>query len=136
MRALKFVLSELHLHMTSSIFLLVLCKCVLHWIKSQKPLSLFVTNRLKEIRSIEGLKFKHLSSEDNPTGLPTRGKCPKDLNHPYGGTRTRRQGCVIDVIYSYYGYKNTLYRKLLYCFVYLYIYHLDTGGHTQKAEPV
>ena len=53
--------------------------CVLHWIKSQKPLSLFVTNRLKEIRSIEGLKFKRVSSEDNPADLPTRGKCPKDF---------------------------------------------------------
>ena len=48
-------------------------------IKSQKPWSLFVTDRLKEIRSVEGLKFKHVSSEDNPADLATRGKYPKDL---------------------------------------------------------
>ena len=72
-RTLKFVLSELYFHVTSTV---VISDSMyeLHWIKSQKPLSLFVTNGLKEIRSVEGLKLKHVSSEDNPADLATRGK--------------------------------------------------------------
>jgi len=53
--------------------------CVLHWLQSHKPLSVFVTNRLKEIKSLKGKIFKHVSSEDNPADLATRGKYPKEL---------------------------------------------------------
>ncbi|XP_065896198.1 uncharacterized protein [Dysidea avara] len=59
-RALKFVTSELHL-------------------QSKKPLSAFVTNRLKEIKSLKEVTFKHVSSEDNPADLATRGKSPREL---------------------------------------------------------
>jgi len=38
-----------------------------------------VTNRLKEIKSLEGTIFKHVSSADNPADLATRGKYPKEL---------------------------------------------------------
>ena len=77
-RALKFVTSELHLQLTNTI-IFTDSMCVLHWLQSQKPLSIFVTNRLKEIKSLEGATFKHVSSEDNPADMATRGKCPKEL---------------------------------------------------------
>ena len=76
--ALKFVTSELRLQLTSTI-VFTDSMCVLHWLQSQKPLSVFVTNRLKEIKSLEETIFKHVSSEDNPADLATRGKYPKEL---------------------------------------------------------
>ena len=77
-RALKFVTSELRLRLKNTI-VFTDSMCVLHWLQSQKPLSVFVTNRLKEIKSFEGATFKHVSSEDNPADVATRGKCPKEL---------------------------------------------------------
>ena len=76
-RALKFVTSELHLQLTNTI-VFTDSMCVLHWLQSHKPLSVFVT-KLKEIKSVEGTIFKHVSSEDNPADLATRGKHPKEL---------------------------------------------------------
>ena len=52
---------------------------MLHWLQSKKPLSAFVTNRLKEIKSLKEVTFKHVSSEDNPADLATRGKSPREL---------------------------------------------------------
>ena len=110
--------------------------CVVHWIKSQKPLSLFVTNRLKEIRSIEGLKFKHLSSEDNPADLPTRGKCPKDLKSSIWWNKNMAAG-VCHRRYLAVTMDIKIRSTESCCIVlFIYIYQLDTGGHTQKAEPV
>ena len=78
-RALKFVSSELHLQITG-MTVFTDSMCVLHWLQSKKPLSVFVTNRLKEIKSLEELIFKHVSSEDNPADIATRGKPPRELS--------------------------------------------------------
>ena len=78
-RALKFVLGELHMKVTHN-FVLTDSLCVLHWLQTKKLLSVFVTNRLKEIRSLEKVTFKHVSSEDNPADLATRGKSPIELS--------------------------------------------------------
>ena len=77
-RVLKFVTSELHLQVTNTI-VFTDSMCVLHWLQSKKPLSAFVTNRLKEIKSLKEVTFKHVSSEDNPADLATRGKSPREL---------------------------------------------------------
>ena len=76
--ALKFVTSELHLQLTS-IIVFTDSMCVLRWLRSHRPLSVFVTNGLKEIRSLEGTVFEHVSSEDNPADLATGGGYPKGL---------------------------------------------------------
>lgn len=78
-RALKFVSSELHLQI-KGMTVFTDSMCVLHWIQSKKSLSVFVTNRLKEIKSLKGVTFKHVSSEDNPADLATRGKPPRELS--------------------------------------------------------
>lgn len=54
--------------------------CVLHWLSTKKPLSVFVSNRLKEIMVLEGVHFRHISSEENPADLATRGKAPVELS--------------------------------------------------------
>ena len=62
-RALQFVTSELRLRLKNTI-VFTDSMCVLHWLQSQKPLSVFVTNRLKEIKSFEGatLNMFHLKT--------------------------------------------------------------------------
>ncbi|KAK2559409.1 hypothetical protein P5673_018033 [Acropora cervicornis] len=47
--------------------------CVLHWMKSQKPLPVFVQNRLKEIKSHKDIKFRYVTTTQNPADLATRG---------------------------------------------------------------
>jgi len=58
-RAMRFVEKELHLPISSKI-LWTDSQCVLQWLNSKKPLSTFVTNRLKEIKSLEGTLFKYV----------------------------------------------------------------------------
>ena len=77
-QALKFVLKELYLNISGkTVFTDSLC--VLYWLQTNKPFSVFVTNRLKEIKSLEETVFNHVSSEDNPADLATRGKSPQEL---------------------------------------------------------
>ena len=78
-RALKFVLKELHFNISGKT-VLTDSLCVLYWLQTSKPLSVFVTNRLKEIKSLEETMFNHVSSEDNPADLATRGKSPQELS--------------------------------------------------------
>ena len=48
-------------------------QCVLKWLQSEKDLSVFVRNRVKEIKSHSDVKFHHISSKDNPADIATRG---------------------------------------------------------------
>lgn len=48
-------------------------QCVLHWIETKKTLSIFVENRLKEIRSQIDIFFKYVSSKENPADVAIRG---------------------------------------------------------------
>ena len=56
-------------------------QCVLQWPHSKKPLSTFVTNRLKEVKSLEGTSFRYIPTQENPAELATRGKSPSELLH-------------------------------------------------------
>ena len=47
-RAIKFVTKELKLKMARRIFWTD-SQCVLHWLKTKKPLSVFIENRIEEI---------------------------------------------------------------------------------------
>ena len=54
---------------------IVLCDstCVLGWLRSEKPQPTFVANRIKEIRKLENADFHHVSGEENPADIGTRG---------------------------------------------------------------
>ena len=78
-RALKFTQNEINLPIKSKI-LYTDSQCVLHWLQTKKPLSVFVTNRLKEIKSLEVTTFKYIPTQENPADLATRGKSPSELN--------------------------------------------------------
>ena len=78
-RALRFVEEQLALPVTSKI-LWTDSQCVLHWIRTTKPLPVFVTNRLNEIKSSQGICFRCIQSEDNPADIATRGKPATELS--------------------------------------------------------
>lgn len=77
-RALKFVRKELHQEVPCHLF--TDSVCVLYWLKTPKPLSVFVANRVKEIKTLEAVTFCHVSSEDNPADMASRGKSPEELS--------------------------------------------------------
>ena len=65
-RATKFVEEELNLCISKKV-ILTDSQCVLHWIKSDKWLPVFVQNREDEIRLLEAVNFGFTPSQDNPT---------------------------------------------------------------------
>ena len=78
-RALKFVSRELHLQVTYKI-VFTDSLCVLHWLQTKKPLSTFVANRLKEIKMLNDVTFKHVPTEENSADVATRGRPPNELS--------------------------------------------------------
>ena len=52
-------------------------QCALQWMQSTKPLPVFITNHLKEIKS---LSETHMPTEDNPVDIATRGMTPQELS--------------------------------------------------------
>ena len=52
---------------------------MLKQVKTNKPISIFVKNRIDEIRSEPDIVFKHTSTNDNPADIPTRGESVTDL---------------------------------------------------------
>lgn len=68
-RAAKFCKEELDLQLTN-ITLWTDARCVLHWLKSSKPLSVFVSNRVAEIRTCtEFMSFRHVPGDCNPVDI-------------------------------------------------------------------
>ena len=54
-------------------------QCVLHWLNEKKPLSVFVENRMKEIRKQKNLDFSYVPTKENPADIGTRGISPDDF---------------------------------------------------------
>ncbi|XP_044180058.1 uncharacterized protein LOC114970531 [Acropora millepora] len=71
-RCLNYVTEQLQLTVTDRV-LWTDSQCVLHWMKSHKPLPIFVQNRLKEIKSHKDIKFRYVTTTQNPADLATRG---------------------------------------------------------------
>ena len=65
---------------TVSCYLFTDSACVLYWLETTKPLSVFVANRVKEIKSLGGVTFSHVTSKDNPADMATRGRSPDELS--------------------------------------------------------
>ncbi len=78
-RSLNFVETQLHLKIDAKI-LWSDSQCVLHWIKSTKPLSVFIENRVKEIRQTEDISFRYVKTDSNPADMATRGCTVAELN--------------------------------------------------------
>ena len=77
-RMAKFVEAQLHVG-ELPIYIWTDAKCVLQWLVTPHHLTTFVANRIKEIKSHDRAKFGHVSSQDNPADLATRGISALDL---------------------------------------------------------
>ena len=53
-------------------------QCVLHWLKTPKPLSTFVDNRIKEMRQSNPV-FRYVPSNQNPADFATRDMSASEL---------------------------------------------------------
>lgn len=71
-RLVKYVETELKLFSVKKI-LWSDAKCVLYWIKNDKPKPVFVENRLKEIRQSNVDEFRYVPTKENPADLLSRG---------------------------------------------------------------
>ena len=71
-RCVKFVESQLKISV-DGIDLWTDSQCVLKWIRSQKDLSVFVRNWVKEINSHGDITFKYVTTKENPADIATRG---------------------------------------------------------------
>ena len=78
MRSLKFVSKELKFENTK-ITVWTDSQRVLNWIKTKKPLSVFVCNGLTEITSEKNVEFWYIHTKENPADLPSRGLSSSDL---------------------------------------------------------
>ena len=77
-RCLEFVKQQLKLAI-EGIHLWSDSKCVLSWIRSDKDLTVFVANRVCEIKSHSDVTFSYVSTKDNPADIATRGSTVKML---------------------------------------------------------
>ena len=77
-RCMKFVAKEIHLKIEKTI-IWTESQCVVNWIKTNKPLSIFVKNRICGIRSEPEAVFKYSSTNYNLDDIPTRGELVMDL---------------------------------------------------------
>ena len=73
-RAANFVMKQLqgsvpHLRR----MLLTDSACVLYWLRTNKPLSIFVENRIKEIKQEKDIVCHYVPTNQNPADIPTRG---------------------------------------------------------------
>ena len=64
-RAANFLVKELGMNVSKRI-LWSDSQCVLHWLKTKKPLSVFVENRVKEILVEKDISTRYIFSEENP----------------------------------------------------------------------
>ncbi|MCG8033321.1 MAG: DUF1759 domain-containing protein, partial [Candidatus Thiodiazotropha taylori] len=78
-RCLKFV--KAHLNMpVEKLYLWLDSQCVIQWIASEKVLSVFVRNRVKEIRNHDDVEVNYIRSKDNPADVASRGSSIQNLS--------------------------------------------------------
>ena len=71
-RCLHYLTQQLQLPVVEG-FMWTDAQCVLCWMKTYKPLPVFVQNRLREITSNMDFKLDYVSTSQNPADLATRG---------------------------------------------------------------
>ena len=77
-RCIRFVQKELKLDICSKHTWLD-SQCVLCWIDSQKSLSKFVENRVKEIREEKYINFHYLPIKQNSADIASRGTSTSEI---------------------------------------------------------
>lgn len=77
-RSATMVQPQLSLHLNKTVFWSDKTS-VLQWLNSDKIQPPFIENRLKEIRKFPQLNVRHVSSEDNPADIASRGKTAAQL---------------------------------------------------------
>jgi len=77
-RASKFIVKELGLEITEDC--IFDSQCVLYWLKTNKPLSLFIKNCVKEIITEMDIIFQYNESAQNPADIATRGSSVSGIN--------------------------------------------------------
>ena len=76
----NFVVAELKLPIMERI-LWTDFQCVLHCLKTKKPLPVFIENRVREIQSQKDLSFCHITSDQSPSDCATRGFTVTDIKN-------------------------------------------------------
>ena len=71
-RCLQYVKQQLKVTVVGS-YLYTDSQCVLKWINSEKDLSVFVKNRVQEIKKDGEIVFGYVSTKENPADVATRG---------------------------------------------------------------
>ena len=77
-RCLAFIREQIHLPITHS-HIWSDSQCVLHWIFSEKPLNVFIGNRVKEIRDMSAVSFAYVPTKENPADVASRGSTVSNL---------------------------------------------------------
>ena len=77
-RCLKFVQRHLNIPI-HGLYLWSDSQCVIKWINSVKDLSVFVRNRVTEIRSHDDIQINYVRSKENPADIASRGSSVKKL---------------------------------------------------------
>ncbi|MCP4486607.1 MAG: hypothetical protein GY820_04700, partial [Gammaproteobacteria bacterium] len=79
-RVAHFVKTQLKLQIDST-HIFSDSECVLKWLTSTKPLTIFVSNRLKEIKQQENNNFSYIPSKENPADCASRGMSCAELKN-------------------------------------------------------
>ena len=77
-RILNMVASEIRVPISSKV-LWSDSQCVLHWILGRPVSSVFVRNRVTEIKGYPGVTFRYVPTAENPADMPTRGMTVEQL---------------------------------------------------------
>ena len=77
-RCVQFVKDQLRLPL-SSIYLWSDSQCVLNWLCTEKPLSVFVQNRSNAINDHKDIKFGYTPSKENPADIASRGSTVQSI---------------------------------------------------------
>ena len=54
-------------------------QCVLNWIQSERPLRIFVENRVEEIKTDKDINFHYISTTENTADKASCGTCAREL---------------------------------------------------------
>jgi hypothetical protein len=79
-RCLKFVEEQLKLEIEGS-YIWTDSQCVIGWLQTTKKLPVFVSNRIREIKSYVTTKISYVKSKENPADVATRGATIHDLRN-------------------------------------------------------
>lgn len=56
-------------------------QCVLHWLRSDKPLTVFVRNRINEIQQHANIQFRYIPTNENPADIASRGCTAQNIRN-------------------------------------------------------